>query len=197
MRGDVVVEFDGERVRSARHFTRLVRETVAGRTVKSSIVRAGARRDVQITPDADDRLAEAIPDLPQLQQRLRALPRNFELPPDLDPTPDLKVTPRGQIGIALSPLTEQLAGYFGVKEGVLVSSVTTRSAAAQAGVRAGDVIVAVNGRPVQDVGEVTRAVRAAKPGAALELRLFRDQKEITVSVMVPELITEPRSVQPI
>ena len=45
------------------------------------------------------------------------------------------MSPRGQIGITLAPLSDQLAGYFGVKEGVLVSIVTTGSAAAQAGSR--------------------------------------------------------------
>src|SRR5262245_27522507 len=49
-RGDVVVEFDGERVRSGRQFARLVQETPAGRTIKATIVRNGQRQDVQVTP---------------------------------------------------------------------------------------------------------------------------------------------------
>jgi serine protease Do len=196
--GDIVVEFDGERVRGVRHFTRLVRETPPGRQVTSSIVRGGSRLNLEITPQAGDQLT-GLPDMARLEQRLRALPelRGRDLPDDLDPTPDLRDAPRGQIGVTLAPLTEQLATYFGVKEGVLVSSVMMDSAAAQAGVKAGDVITAVNGRPVQSVGDVTRAVRAAKPGAALDLRLFRDKKEVTVKVLVPELITEPRTVLPV
>jgi serine protease Do len=200
MNGDVVVEFDGERIRSADHFTRLVRETPAGRAVKSTIVRAGSRRELEITPQAGDQFTRGLPDMQQLERRLRALPelRNRQnLPDDLDPTPDLQVTPRGQIGIALAPLTEQLATYFGVKEGVLVQTVTNGSAAAQAGMKAGDVITAVNGRAVQSVGEVMRAVRSAKPGSALDMRVFRDKKELTVKVIVPELITEPQTIRPI
>jgi serine protease Do len=200
MNGDIVVEFDGERVRSVDHFTRLVRETPAGRAVKSTIVRAGSRRELDITPQAGDQFAGALPDVQQLERRLRALPelRNRQgLPDDLDPTPDLQVTPRGQIGIALAPLTEQLASYFGVREGVLVQTVTNGSAAAQAGMKAGDVITAVNRRPVQNVDDVMRAMRSAKPGSALDMRVFRDKKEITVKVIVPELITEPRTVLPI
>src|SRR6187401_226380 len=50
-RSDVIVEFDGERVRSARQFARLVQETPSGRTVKVTIARDGQRRDVQVTPD--------------------------------------------------------------------------------------------------------------------------------------------------
>ena len=47
---DMIVEFDGEHVRSARQFSRLVEETPPGRTVKATITRDGQRRDVQITP---------------------------------------------------------------------------------------------------------------------------------------------------
>ncbi len=120
-----------------------------------------------------------------------------DLPADLDPTPDLQVSPRGQIGVTLAPLSDQLASYFGATEGVLVSSVMTGSAAAQGGLKAGDVITALNGRPVKSVNDVTRAVRDAKPGSVLEMRLLRDKKEMTVKVMVPELLTEPRSVLPV
>jgi len=197
MNGDIVVEFDGERVRGVRHFMRLVRETPPGRGVKGTIVRAGMRRELEITPDAGDRRVRALPDLSQLEERLRALPQIPDFPTDLDPTPDLQVSPRGAIGVTLAPLGDQLAGYFGVQEGVLVSSVMTGSAAAQAGLKAGDVITALNGRPVKSVNEVTRAVRDAKPGTALEMRLFRDKKEMTVKVIVPELITQPRSVLPV
>ena len=197
MTGDIVVEFDGERVRGVRHFMRLVRETPPGRGIKGTIVRAGSRRDLEITPEAGDPLLSApLPDLPQLQQRLRALPQIQDFPADLDPTPDLQVSPRGQIGVTLAPLSDQLASYFGATEGVLVSSVTTGSAAAQGGLKAGDVITALNGRPVKSVNDVTRAVRDAKPGSVLEMRLLRDKKEMTVKVMVPELLTEPRSVLP-
>src|SRR5687767_5103395 len=50
-RSDVIVEFDGENVRSARQFARLVQETPAGRAVKVAITREGRRQDVQVTPD--------------------------------------------------------------------------------------------------------------------------------------------------
>ena len=49
-RGDAIVEFDGERVRSVRQLTRVVQETPAGRTVQAAIVREGQRSTVSITP---------------------------------------------------------------------------------------------------------------------------------------------------
>ena len=191
--GDIVVQFDGERVRSASHFTRLVRETAPGRAVTSSVIRDGARVALDVAPDVNERRAMAFP------RNLPPLPPNFGLnvPRDLDPAPPLRGSPRAQIGVTLTPLGEQLASYFGVKDGVLVSSVTSGSAAAQGGLRAGDVITAVNGRAVQNVGDVISAVREARPGSALTMRIIRDRKEVAVTVTIPERIDEPRSALPV
>jgi serine protease Do len=188
--GDIVVEFDGERVRGARHFSRLVRETPAGRAVKGTYVRDGARRTADITPEESDRLSMTLPDLgPEIERGLRRLPRNFtfDLPPqpfEVPLSPGTRNGARGRLGVALAPLSDQLAAYFGAKEGVLVSTVESESPAARAGIKAGDVITAVNGRSVQNVGDVTRAVRDAQPNASVEVRLFRDRKEMTVQVML-------------
>jgi serine protease Do len=193
--GDIVVEFDGERVRSARHFTRLVRETPPGRAVRSSVVRDGQRRDVTITPAAGDQFTMMLPDIgPALERGLRALPRDFNFdfqvpvppaPPDA-PLPRGGFVPRGRLGVTLAPLSDQLATYFGVKEGVLVSSVETDSPAGRAGLRAGDVITRINGRDVRGPGDVTRAVRDAQGGATLDVRLFRDRKDVDLKITLPE-----------
>jgi len=52
--GDVVVQFDGENVRSAMQLTRLVRETAEGRAVKMALIRDGKRMDLDVTPTAAD-----------------------------------------------------------------------------------------------------------------------------------------------
>jgi S1-C subfamily serine protease len=185
--GDIVVEFDGERVRSARHFTRLVRETPPGRTVRSIVVRDGARRTIDVTPEQGDRLSMTLPDFgPEIERRLRNLPRNFnfDLPPQAFDVPFGGRSARGRLGVGLVSLTDQLASYFGVKEGVLVSSVETDSPAARAGIRAGDVIASVNGRSVQSAADATRALRDVQTGASIDVRFFRDKKEMTVQVML-------------
>jgi serine protease Do len=188
--GDIVVEFDGERVRSARHFTRLVRETAPGRSVRGSVTRDGSRREVTIAPEAGaDRLALAMPDIGRsLERGLRGMPRNFDF--DLDP-PDLPRGPfrpseRGRLGVSLTPLSEQLATYFGVAGGVLVSSVAMDSPAARAGLRAGDVITMVAGRQVTSAADVANAVRTAPGGAALDVRVMREKKQVELEVTLPE-----------
>ena len=79
------------------------------------------------------------------------------------PGGDVRVwTGRGRLGVIAQPVTDQLATYFGVKEGVLVTQVTEGSAAAKAGIKAGDVITAVNAKPVKDTGDILDASRASR-----------------------------------
>jgi membrane-associated protease RseP (regulator of RpoE activity) len=76
-KGDVVVEFDGERARSAQQFTRLVRETAPGRSVKMTVVRDGSRRTLDITPETRDSVT--LQQFPQVTADVfRALPRDFD-----------------------------------------------------------------------------------------------------------------------
>ncbi len=187
--GDLVAEFDGDRVRSARHLTRLVRETPAGRAVKSVIVRDGARQTLDITPDARMALGPFPQIGREIERQFRDLPRNFsfEIEPDI-----LAQGGRARLGVMLSPLAEQLASFFGAKRGVLVSSVEQDSPAARAGLKAGDVIVAVNGRNVESISDVTESVFTAQPGSTLDIRIVRERKEMTLKAEIPERPRPPR-----
>jgi len=180
--GDVVVAFDGERIRGVRHFSRLVSETPPGRLVRAEVARDGARQTLDVTPEAGERFSERLPELRrEIERGLRALPRefDFELPVPGPAAP-------GRLGITLTPLTDQLAEYFGVKGGVLVSAVEPGSPAAGAGVRAGDVIAAIDGAMVQRPADVAARVRAAQSGSFLDVRLVREKKERSVKLAVRE-----------
>ena len=178
--GDIIIEFDGERVRGVRHFSRLVLETPAGRTVRSEILRDGTRQRLELTPEMSEPAAALLPHIRRgIEQGLRSLPEDFDVElyrPERD---------RSSLGMTLSPLTNQLASYFGVKEGVLVSAVESGSPAAGARIRAGDVVTAVDGRVVRDPRDVSAAARRAT-GTAFDVRIVRDKKEIAVKVTVPE-----------
>ena len=86
----------------------------------------------------------------------------------------------------MTRLTDQLAAYFGVKQGVLVSQVTPGSAAEMAGLKAGDVITMVRGQGVSDPGDVGRELSAAESGESVEIRVTRGQKEVTLTAKMPE-----------
>ncbi len=204
-KGDLVVEFDGEHVRSARQFSRLVQETPPGRSVKATLVRDGRRTDVQLTPDTrtadvlidgdalQRRLTERLGDL-QLEKRLGNLNLSerlgdleldelARLPRDFAAEDDSSTRPR--LGVTVQELTPQLAAYFGVKEGVLVSSVSDGSPAARGGLKAGDVIMMVNHEPIRTSEDLIGALRQTKTGESLVLRLVRDKKEIESRVSLP------------
>jgi serine protease Do len=185
-KGDVVVEFDGERTRSAQQFTRLVRETAPGRSVKMTVVRDGSRRTLDITPEARD--SATLQQFPQITADVfRRLPRDFDF--RLDPQggwgEGFWGTPR-RMGVSIVPLSDQLATYFGVKEGVLVSEVSSGTPAATAGIQAGDVITAVNGRSVMSSADLVREVREAEPGSIIDVRLTRNHKEMTIKVTLSQ-----------
>lgn len=204
--GDVIVEFDGERVRSARHFARLVQDTPDGRTVKATLVRDRSRQTVDVTPEAGFGRFSAdlvMPDIEreiergqrELEHGLRNLPRNFSFDFEM-PSPGILMGPRARLGLSLTPLTDQLASYFGAREGVLVSSVEPDSAAAKAGVKAGDVITSINGRSVNEPRDVSAELRDAHTGATVEIGIVRDKKASTLKATIPERPVR-RNVRPV
>ena len=195
--GDVVVEYDGERVRSARQFTRLVQETPDGRTVKIAVLRNGQKQTVDATPEEGRNAWNFEIDGDQIRREIERGLRDFprEFPRDFDfrfddrgprrfeyRSPE-RVMPfmgsRGRLGVSVQSLTPDLEEYFGAKNGgVLVSSVAQDSAAAKAGIKAGDVITSINGARVSDPGNLMRELDGAT--GELTIVVLRDKKEMTL-----------------
>ena len=203
--GDVVVEFDGERVRSARQLTRLVQETPAGRAVKMTVRRGSDRQTLDVTPEARETFAwngrfgpEFERDVERsVEQSLRNLPEqiepllNFHWREPAERRFDGGIPAmgaRGRLGVQVEGLSEQLATYFGVADGgVLVAGVTAESPAAKAGVKAGDVITKVNGAAVKDPGDLVQALGAVKDDGAVTLDIVREKKATSLKATI-----EPR-----
>jgi serine protease Do len=189
--GDVVIEYDGEHVRSARQFARLVEETPEGRAVKATVMRAGKRVDVEVAPQSGSRGSLFGADLDRLNRDLR-----MQIRPELDRLREFRLEPfafdfggqirTGRLGITGQDLSPQLAEYFGVKEGVLVASVTPDSAAAKAGLKAGDVITTIDGEAVARVSDVRRRVERLDPGDAFTIAIVRDKKAQTLQATLEE-----------
>jgi serine protease Do len=186
MSGDIIVEFDGERVRSALQLSRLVRESPDGRAVRAAVVRDGSRRNVDVTPQSN-RAWFTMPDLSRLDRQVRDMARNFEFRYD---GPGGRGTwiggARGRLGVGLMPLTDQLATTFGVKDGVMVTTVEADSPAGRAGLRAGDIITAINSRTVSDASDVLDEVRRADDGGSLTIVVTRDRKEMKLTATMPQ-----------
>lgn len=179
-KGDIVVEFDGERVRSVRQFTRLVSETPAGRQVAAAVMRDGQRVVMNVTTRSRsygdfDAFNVPLPPVPMRPAR-PPVPRAAPRPPAIDSF----MWPGNQLGVTVNEMSDQLAEYFGTKSGVLVTSVTEDSAAAKAGVKAGDVIVSVNDEAVDDAADLRRELRDIDSGAEFTLNVMRDRKSVTL-----------------
>jgi len=95
---------------------------------------------------------------------------------------------RGYLGVGAQDLTPTLAESLGLKtrRGALVADVQPGSPAAKAGVKNGDVIIAVNGEEVEDANRLTFSIGALAPGTSLELRVLRDGVSETVEVTIAE-----------
>ena len=188
-KGDAIVEFDGERVRSVRQLTRVVQETPSGRTVSAVLLREGKKTTVSVTPRDDGRFSfRGFDDLADFSPefKFRVAPRVTPPTPPTPPSPpmvwdfDGLIGRSGRLGISIDSLSPQLAEYFGTKEGVLVSSVSDNSAAAKAGLKAGDVITNFNGSTINDPQDVRRRIQSLNDGDEFTLTVMRDRKPLTL-----------------
>lgn len=187
--GDVIIEFDGDRVRSGAELERLVRETPAGRAVKVGLIREGKRLEVAVTTEADNNqtFSFQIP-MPEFREGPLQPPRRYRLYPEppsgsfVFPGPIPLRPGTSRLGISLQDLTPQLAEYFKTKDGVLVATVNDGSPASRAGLKAGDIITSIDGRAVSRTEDVTREVRAKRAGEQVALGIVRDGKPRTIVV---------------
>jgi serine protease Do len=183
---DVIVEFDGEHVRGARHLTRLVTETPAGREVSLMVMRDGRKTELHVKPEADNRFGAQFGGMidPEQMRSLgeeagrvaREMSRNV---PDM-----IGMANRGRLGVSVQELSPELAAYFGVKSGVLVAGVEKNSAAEKAGLKAGDVITSVDGHGVATPAELIRALPIGDGSHDVNLDVMREKKELKLKATV-------------
>ena len=175
-----------------------------GRTVQAVLMRDSQRTTVSVTPRENDGFAF-------FGDRVRLLGdigRDFtiDMPaipvpptPPARPAPPSPPTPRAlpdiqsfiwrsgtALGVTVTDVSTQLAEYFGVKDGVLVTSVAEGSAAAKAGVKAGDVITAINGATVTDSSDLRRRTQRLNDGEEFTLTVSRDKKTLTLKGKVED-----------
>ena len=198
--GDVITHYAGIPVLGVAQFQSLVGGTTPGRIVPLEVRRgAGAKVVVKVT------VGERQP----LEQRMfrysapesGARPRPFEFFGDeegdgdmfLDFDPDdmvrdhmkvLRFRERPRLGIEIEGLSDQLAAFFQAPEGsVLVKKVLKDSPAEKAGLKAGDVILSVNGEALSGASSLSRAVRKAEGGDVV-LSVSRNGKKLEMKATV-------------
>ncbi len=195
---DVIVRFNGEEVESVMKLTRLIAEVAPDHTAKLTILRGGGELEIDVTLGK----REFTPFQGGFGLENLALPNIQTLPGT--PLPQMRrLPPRGgdnngkvfilrgdasrQIGIGVAPLTKQLGGYFGIADGkgLLIESVRDDSPAFKSGLKAGDVIIEVNGKAIGGQRDLIRAINDKKEGD-VSLTIIRDRNRQTLRV-TPEI----------
>ena len=186
--GDVVLEYNGQAVQGTEQFQRLVRETPPGRQVKVGIWRNGAAQ--ALTATVGERKGTVV--MGDDNGWTFTVPPTPPMPPmpniNID-VPHFSMTYQSpMLGIDGESLEsqEQLADFFGVKEGVLVKSVRRNSAAEKAGIKAGDVIVKVDDSRVGSSSEITRTLRGLRSKKTFTLTVVRNKKEVPLTVTMED-----------
>ncbi|GGH14016.1 serine peptidase [Alsobacter metallidurans] len=102
---------------------------------------------------------------------------------------------RGFIGVQIQPVTSEIADSLGLKEtrGALVADAQSNGPAAAAGVKAGDVIVSVDGDKIAGPKELSRRIGSMKPGDKAELSVVRDGREQQITLKLAALPNEKQA----
>jgi serine protease Do len=182
--GDVVLEYNGDKVEGVDQFIRLVRETPPGRQVKMAVWRNGTTENLTLTVGSRRGTVIETPGGPVTIPPIPPIP---SMPPIDIPRFELSYQSPviGIEGESLAP-QGQLADFFGVKDGVLVKSVIRNSAADKAGLKAGDVIVKVDDSRVTSPREITSVLRSNRNKSNFTLTVVRNKKEMPVTVTLPD-----------
>ena len=100
---------------------------------------------------------------------------------------------RGKLGVIVADLNEDMARTFGLdsSKGVLVNHVLEDSSAERVGLRAGDIIVRLNGESVEDMRQLRHTIAATEPGTRVDLGVYRNGRERTIKLVVDELEDKP------
>ena len=192
---DVILRVDGENISSVRKLNRIVSELAPDQSVKITVSRGGSEQDITATIGKRTANFFAGGDFfkghPQIWKWEGMQPRQwkFESPllnrGDLLDNGDLTfmLSNSRRIGVSTMQLTKQLADYFGITggKGVLVTAVIDDGPAAKAGVRAGDVITAVDGEAIDSPGDISRAISRKKEGD-VTLTVIRNKSQQTIRV---------------
>jgi serine protease Do len=175
--GDIILEYNGQRVEGGEQFVRMVQETPSGHKAAMQVWRSGSIQSISATIGSRPPYPFVVPSAP-----FPPFPPQAPMMPD---TPhDMFSWRSTTLGVETEGLNSQLAEFFGVKAGVLVRAVTKGSAADTAGLKAGDVITKIDGQTVSSPRNLTPFLR--NTGKNVMLTVVRNHKEITLNVKLAQ-----------
>jgi serine protease Do len=173
-REDVILLFDGKELDDSDELVKVVRKTVPGDKAEMLILRDGKEKSISVilgqAPKDELHVLEYFPE----DKKFKTYSYGFS------------GLSGGRIGVKVQDLSEQLGEYFGVEEaeGALITEADEDGPAYEAGLRAGDVIVEVDGDEIDDVEELREEISDKEEGDKVQIKVIRDRqpKEFTVEV---------------
>jgi serine protease Do len=195
---DVILRIDGENVTSVRKLNRVVSEIAPEQSVRINISRGGSEQELTATiakrntPSMTRGLLSEDPKVWKWEgplterNKLFKEGENFNLFRDGDNFSFAFANGR-RIGVSTMQLTKQLADYFGIADGkgVLITSVSDDGPAAKAGLKAGDVITAIDGESIDSSGDVSRIINKKKEGD-VNITVIRNKSSQSIRVQPKE-----------
>lgn len=193
---DIIIGFNNDRIRDYDDLIDMIEDQKPGDEITLTIMRGDNKQEIKATLEGRPRhskysntwFSDDAFMVPRAPRAPRA-PKVVKIPsiPKLDRM--IYIEDDGAyIGIRMSSLSKQLGEHFGVEKGrgVLITEVEDDSPAQKAGLKAGDVIVAVDGDKVWDFEDVTEVVDESREGDKLSITVMRDKKEVSLDVEVAE-----------
>lgn len=179
--GDVITEFNGQRVEGTVQFRRLVRETPAGRAVQITVWREGKSQTLTATLGSGRE---------RIERSIRIAP-DFDFRMDVPRIEGFSFGAFGRtplLGIQADDLSGQLGTYFGAPdgEGILVREVNSGSPAEKAGMKAGDVIIKVAGERVRSTSEMRDKLREKRESKTVAVGILRKGAEMSLNVEIEQ-----------
>src|SRR5438874_757741 len=186
---DVVTEINGQRVEGAAQFRRMIREIPAGRTIQLTVWRDGRTQAISATLGKSEERHHAM-------KMVAPTPGTFAFRmPEIPEIPSMEwdggrfLGGQPRLGIDAEDLSGQLGAFFGAPdgEGILVRDVNSGSPAEKAGVKAGDVIISLDGERIRSTGELREKLSAKREDKdrTVKLGVLRNKSEVSLTVELP------------
>lgn len=175
-KGDVILEYNGQRVEGSDSFLRFVKETPPGRVVKLGIYRGGQTRVIAVTTISRKEAGEAE----SWKVEIPEMPRIFI--PDM-PQPTMSWNNR-TLGVQAEGIGGEFAEFFGAKHGVLIRGVHRNTPAERAGLKVGDLIIKCDDVPVTSVRQMSARFREDGDKRSYTLTIMRNRTEMQIPVVL-------------
>ncbi len=183
--GDILLEYNGQDLASADDLVRLVHNDKPGQKVDLVVLHKGKEKNVSLelgdaNQYADNDMRSFFGPGGHMAPGVHSFSKTW--------SSDNSSLTDTYIGVELSSLSEQLGQYFGVDngDGALVTTVMDDSPAQKSGIKAGDVIVDIDGSQIDSPSDVQQIVRKANKGDELAVTVLRDKSRQKIDIEVAE-----------